>query len=326
MAREKKVLLYSGGMDSWLIDKLWKPDVKLFFNIGTHNSDRELERVRTRKDVTVIDLPLGEFEQLDNNYFLPLRNLHFVTYAAHYGDVICLGATGSSTHRDKNDVFATLSENAINYLLGEDGTREHPVKIVTPFRGMRKTEILAKYISEGGDIQECYDQTFSCYDPTPDGKPCMKCTSCLSKFTAFYNNGYQFQQEVVEEFIRNTITNLNSKDESFQLAMKLKYGKKIICIDFDNTLTEHSKFPETGKLRKNCKEILTQLKSQGYYLILYTSRDGADFDTCVRVCQLNELPFDEYHHKTFAGYYVDDKAFKIENDEDWNKLLKEVMK
>lgn len=26
---EKKVLLYSGGMDSWLIDKIWKPDVKL---------------------------------------------------------------------------------------------------------------------------------------------------------------------------------------------------------------------------------------------------------------------------------------------------------
>lgn len=24
---EKKVLLYSGGMDSWLIDKIWKPDV-----------------------------------------------------------------------------------------------------------------------------------------------------------------------------------------------------------------------------------------------------------------------------------------------------------
>lgn len=27
---EKKVLLYSGGMDSWLIDKIWKPDVKLY--------------------------------------------------------------------------------------------------------------------------------------------------------------------------------------------------------------------------------------------------------------------------------------------------------
>ena len=32
--KNTKVLLYSGGMDSWLIDKLWKPDVKIFFDTG----------------------------------------------------------------------------------------------------------------------------------------------------------------------------------------------------------------------------------------------------------------------------------------------------
>lgn len=33
---EKKILLYSGGMDSWLIDKIWKPvwgiERSVFFN------------------------------------------------------------------------------------------------------------------------------------------------------------------------------------------------------------------------------------------------------------------------------------------------------
>ena len=29
----KKVLLYSGGLDSWLIDKLWNPDFKLYIDI-----------------------------------------------------------------------------------------------------------------------------------------------------------------------------------------------------------------------------------------------------------------------------------------------------
>lgn len=321
----RKVLLYSGGMDSWLIDKLWKPDVKLFFNIGTHNSDRELERVRKRSDVEIIDLPLGQFEQVDNNYFLPLRNLHFVTYAAHYGDVICLGATGSSTHRDKNEVFTTLSENAINYLLSEVPSMA-TVEIVTPFKGKTKTEMLAQYLMEGGDIEECYNATFSCYNPTPEGKPCMECSSCLSKFTAFYNNGYRFDKETEDKFIKNALDNSFSKDDSFRLAMKLKYGKKIVCIDFDNTLTEYSQFPETGKIRKVCKEVLDRLHKEGYFLVLYTSREGIDFKECIRICKENDLVFDHYAHKMFAGYYVDDKAFKIENDGDWNKLLKEVIK
>ena len=305
----KKVLLYSGGMDSWLIDKLWKPDVKLFFNIGTHNSDKELERVKKRDDVTVIDFPLGEFEQTENNYFLPLRNLHFVVYAAHYGDVICLGATGSSTHRDKNDVFTTLSENVINYLLCEEGRQ--PVKIVTPFRGMSKTDILAQYIREGGNISECYNNTFSCYNPSPDGKPCMRCSSCLSKFTAFYNNGYRFTETEIEQFIAGVFENVNSKGDAFDLAMKLKYGNKTICIDFDKTVTDDSPYPITGKLRPEVFEYLKHYKEQGYRLVLFTSRVGYDFDEAVSLCKEWKLPFDDYiAGKPFAKYYIDDKALK----------------
>ena len=39
---EKKVLLYSGGMDSWLIDKIWKPDVKLYVDMGTKYSQPQI--------------------------------------------------------------------------------------------------------------------------------------------------------------------------------------------------------------------------------------------------------------------------------------------
>ena len=312
-------------MDSWLIDKLWKPDVKLFFNIGTHNSDKELERVKQRDDVTIIDFPLAEFEQVENNYFLPLRNLHFVTYAAHYGDTICLGATGSSTHKDKNEVFATLAENSINYLLSEDSTRTEPVKIVMPYRNKSKTEILAEYVRQGGSLQECYESTFSCYNPTEDGKPCMNCTSCLSKFTAFFNNGYQFPEEVVQEFITNALNNPDTKDEPYNLALRLSHGKKIVCIDFDNTLTELSFYPETGAIRNECHDMLHALKANGWYLILFTSRVGVDFDDCVELCKNNELPFDAYcSGKPFASYYLDDKAYTIKSDEDWKSFMKEV--
>jgi len=41
----KKVLLYSGGMDSWLIDKLWKPNVKLYIDTGGSYSKDEIAKL-----------------------------------------------------------------------------------------------------------------------------------------------------------------------------------------------------------------------------------------------------------------------------------------
>ena len=313
----KKVLLYSGGMDSWLIDKLWKPDVKLFFNIGTENSNGELERVKKRNDVEIIDFPLSQFEEVNKNFYLPLRNLHFVIYAAHYGDVICLGATGSSTHRDKNDVFGTLSENVINYLLQEDG--RNPVKIVMPYRNVSKTAILAEYIANGGDIEECYRETFSCYSPKNDGSPCMKCTSCQSKFTAFYNNGYQFSQDIIDEFVKNVLNDSNAKGDVKKLAMKLKYGNHTLCIDFDKTITDDTPWPKTGDIRPGCKVVLDKLKSKGFRLVLFTSRIGAEFDEAVEFCEKYHLPFDDYiSGKPYAKYYLDDKALSVP---DWRTFL-----
>ena len=303
----KKVLLYSGGMDSWLIDKLWKPDTKVFFDIGTANSNYELERVKNEPNVEIVKLPLSRFEQPQNNYYLPLRNLHFVTYAAHFGDVICLGATGSSTHKDKNEVFANLAENTINYLLEEEGRL--PVKIVMPYRNVSKTDILAEYLAQGGDIQRCYDETFSCYSPKQDGSPCMKCTSCQSKFTAFYNNGYKFSSETIHEFVENVLNDENAKGEPKALAMKLRYGNQTVCIDFDKTVTDDTPWPNTGELRDGCREWLYRMKDSGARLVLFTSRQGIDFINAIRFCKEHNLPFDDFiEGKPYAKYYIDDKA------------------
>ena len=180
-----KVLLYSGGMDSWLIDKLWKPDVKLFVDIGTANNKEE--RKRLPEDVIVKELDLSEFEDKDKNFLLPLRNLFFVELASYYGDEICLGATGSSTHFDKNEKFARMSEELINYLYSE--AYDKKVKIVLPYRNTSKTELLKMYLENGGDIEEAWKNTFSCYSPK-DGKMCGECSSCRKKIEAFKANGY----------------------------------------------------------------------------------------------------------------------------------------
>lgn len=48
----KKVLLYSGGTDSWLIDKIWKPDTKIYIDI--HGRYSEVEKKRLPNDVKVV--------------------------------------------------------------------------------------------------------------------------------------------------------------------------------------------------------------------------------------------------------------------------------
>lgn len=86
---EKKVLLYSGGMDSWLIDKIWKPDVKLYVDMGTKYSQEEIKRLPA--DVVVEKLDLSKWEREDK--IIPLRNMYLIGIATNYGNEICLGAT-----------------------------------------------------------------------------------------------------------------------------------------------------------------------------------------------------------------------------------------
>ena len=98
----KKVLLYSGGVDSWLINKIWNPDIKLYIDI--HNEYSEIEKSQLPKDTIIIDFPyLSKIERKDK--YVPLRNLYFLMIASNYGDEICLGATAGDTKKDSNINF-----------------------------------------------------------------------------------------------------------------------------------------------------------------------------------------------------------------------------
>ena len=176
-----KVLLYSGGMDSWLIDKIWRPDRKIFVDVGTPASAEE--RKRLPADVIVLDFPLlGRFEMPDKNYLLPLRNFFLVLLASYYGDIICLGSEAGSRHRDNGRRFARKLTRIINCCLSEIPGRK--VKVVTPFAHMTKAELLSEYVKRGGDIKEAWENSFSCYAPI-NGKECGNCRSCRQKLAAF---------------------------------------------------------------------------------------------------------------------------------------------
>lgn len=186
----KKVMLYSGGLDSWVISKLWKPDVKLYVDTGSLGSKAEIKKLAP--DVTVEKLDIHKFEIPERNYILPLRNLYFCMLAMNYGDTICLGATASSTNLDKNETFCKLASDLLTYLIPQVYPVNAPerINVVVPFKPYSKKQLLQMYLNQGGDLDTAFRSTSSCYNPNPDGSACLKCSSCLKRMAAFRELGY----------------------------------------------------------------------------------------------------------------------------------------
>ena len=188
-----KVLLYSNGMDSWLISELWKPDVKLYVNMSTSYSDVEIAKLP--KDVKIVDFPLGQFEE--ESKFIPMRNLYLLMIASNYGDEICLGATaGDWGSKDKTPEFLDRAEDMINYLLGKQSKVEgdRHIHICRDFIYKFKTDLVNDYLEQGGDIRRIWDESFSCFTPV-DGRPCLHCKPCFRKFTSLAGYGCTFTED-----------------------------------------------------------------------------------------------------------------------------------
>lgn len=195
----KKVLLYSGGMDSWLMSKLWKPDIKLYVDMKTRYSENELARIRKEPDVQVVEFPLGQWERKDA--IIPLRNLYLAMVACNVTgseDVeILIGATAGDRVLDKSPAFVAKATDLLSYLY----TPQHwipegkKVKVCIDYKQYTKTDLLKMFKKQGGDLEEAFTHSFSCYNPV-DGHECWHCKPCFRKFTAFSEAGYEFSDDV----------------------------------------------------------------------------------------------------------------------------------
>lgn len=197
-----KVLLYSGGTDSWLIDKLWKPDIKLYINIHGKYSHEEISRLP--KDVKIINFPfLGTIED-EKTLFVPLRNLYFLMIASNFGDEICLGAVlGDGGNKDKRLEFLEMTENIINYcLVGNSHETDKTTIVNKDFIKKHKYQLVEEYLKQGGTIKEFVETTFSCHLPIND-QPCYDCKPCYRKFLIGYYFDYPYSDEIKKQMIEH---------------------------------------------------------------------------------------------------------------------------
>lgn len=212
-----KVLLYSGGTDSWLIDKLWEPDKKIYIDIKGMYSDAEIKMLPN--DVEIIPFEfLGTIEEHDTAY-VPMRNLYFLMIASNYGNEICFGATGAdSGSHDKDKTFITKAQDIFDYcLVGNSFTADRHIKIENKYINEGKYSLLEKYLKNGGDLETFVNDTFTCHHPV-NGKPCMNCKLCSKKFLLAYYFGYRFDTQTetkMIEYIKKEILPKNNSNGTY---------------------------------------------------------------------------------------------------------------
>ena len=184
MTNSVRVQLYGGGIDSVCIAHLWKPDIKLFCNLGTAENPHELRRAMEAG--CLIDQRLYLGDQVLANKILPGRNLLLVAIASFYGNNIMLGSTAGDTTHDKDARFLELSSLLLDHILGHDPLKAKPfhaagLNVWAPAGLLTKAELVKRYLAADGDPQVLLNSR-SCYGAHEE--ECGECRSCVRKYVA----------------------------------------------------------------------------------------------------------------------------------------------
>ena len=176
------ILLFSGGIDSFVAyHYLGKPPT-VYFDLGTRYSKKELKVVKELIPSTIIDcsIDLGNREVGEKAY-VPFRNLILACLANKYSDEIVIAGVADDNVSDKTpeafESFSTLLSRL----------EQRNINVTSPFWSLTKEEVVAWYRENLKDDRIL--NTISCYSDD-DNTYCGKCPSCFRKWVALRSNGY----------------------------------------------------------------------------------------------------------------------------------------
>ncbi len=123
--------------------------------------------------------------------YVPARNTIFLALALSWAEAIDAGAVflgvsavDYSGYPDCRPEFIEAFREVAR-LGTKRGVEGRPVEIRAPLLGKSKAETIRWGVALGVD----YSLTWSCYDPTPDGRPCGRCPSCELRRKGFEEAG-----------------------------------------------------------------------------------------------------------------------------------------
>jgi 7-cyano-7-deazaguanine synthase len=221
VTKKKAVILASGGVDSTTVMAMARSEGFAVYALTVDYGQRhreEIERAKTvaaffqaeehlvvRVDLRAIGgsaltassaVPKGrsiaEMKEEIPVTYVPARNTLFLSLALGWAEVleaadIFIGANvvDYSGYPDCRPEYLKAFEAMANLATkaGVEGRLRFSVH--APLLRMTKGEIIREGIQRGVD----YGMTLSCYDPSPEGRPCGECDSCLLREQGFAEAG-----------------------------------------------------------------------------------------------------------------------------------------
>ena len=174
------ILLFSGGIDSYVAyHYLGKPKT-VYFDLGTPYTKKEIKVITQLIPETIIDHSLNlSSRQVGQNAYIPFRNLYLAMLASKYDDDIVIAGVKDDDVSDKNeqifDDFTTLLSKL----------EDRPITVTSPFWKMTKEQVVAWYLQRYP--ADNLFNTVSCYSEE-DTNYCGKCPSCFRKWCALRAN------------------------------------------------------------------------------------------------------------------------------------------
>lgn len=219
--KKKAVVLSSGGVDSTTAMAIAHSEGYEIYSLSFRYGQRHVLELEAAKRVAkafgakehlVIDIDLGkiggsaltddievpkgrnaaEIQQEIPVTYVPARNTIFLSYALAWAEVlgtsdifIGVNTIDYSGYPDCRPEYIEAFERMANLATKAGVEGKTKLKIRTPLIHMTKAEIIQKGIELGVD----YGMTHSCYDPSPEGRACGQCDSCLLRKKGFKEAG-----------------------------------------------------------------------------------------------------------------------------------------
>ena len=214
----KAVLLLSGGLDSYTAGAIARADGYQLYALTVRYGQVHASEVDAARQVAralgvtrhlELDVPLSKIggsalvgdgaipkdRALDAagipSTYVPARNTVFLSLAMAWAEVvgadaivIGVNALDYSGYPDCRPEYLRAFEQ-LAALATRAGVEGKPLRILAPLIELSKADIIRRGLSLGVD----YGLTRSCYDPTPEGRPCGRCDSCRLRARGFQEAG-----------------------------------------------------------------------------------------------------------------------------------------
>lgn len=220
---KKAVVLVSGGLDSTTAMAIAKREGYEIYAMSFNYGQRHLRELESAKKVAeffgakahiIIDIDLRKIgrsaltahievpkgrseEEMGRGIpitYVPARNTIFLAFALAWAEVleasdifIGVNVIDWSGYPDCRPEYTQAFERMANLATKAGVEGRTNIRIHTPLMHLTKAEIIKKGVELGVD----YGLTWSCYDPTEEGKACGRCDSCQLRRKGFKEAGVE---------------------------------------------------------------------------------------------------------------------------------------